>query len=132
MKNLILALIFILPLTITAQQNNVPEIDLYMNKANKQRKTGNILLISGGGLIVTGLIVGTSGDGKGFIDANALAGSGIFLLGGLSALTSIPFYISANNNRKKSLKFTPVIGILETKSGLIPQNYAMAGIKINF
>mgnify|MGYP006054449811 CR=1 FL=1 len=65
MKNLLLTLLFIFPITAIAQQKNDLEISQYLQKSKTQSKTGNILLITGGGLIATGVLVAISGEKKG-------------------------------------------------------------------
>ena len=135
MKNLFLILLFIVPLTATAQQHKNSEINYYLQKSVSKKKTGNALLLSGTGLILTGIVVGTTAGKQNnalFFSSNQIAGAGIFSLGVFSALTSIPFYISANHNKKKSLKISPTTEIIQTNSISEPKNYASAGLKITF
>lgn len=132
MKNLILILLFILPIFTIAQQNNDLEINHYLQKSNSKRKTGNALLITGGGLILTGIVVGSSGNQNGvlFFSPNQIAGAGIFSLGILSSLVSVPFYISAHYNKKKSYTISPSTEVIRVHSK--SENYAVLGMKISF
>ncbi len=127
-------MVFLLPFMFNAQQTNSDEINRYLRKSANKKKTANILLFTGGGLILTGLIVGSSGNQKGsyLISGNELAGVGLFGSGVLSAVASVPFYISAHHNKKKSLKISPVTGIIQLNSITEPKNYALAGLKITF
>lgn len=139
MKNLFLTLLFIVPHTATAQQNEKSEINYYLQKSVSKKKTGNALLLTGTVLIITGVVVATSGNNNNnnnntgwLFSQNEMTGMTISSLGVFSALTSIPFYISANHNRKKSLKISPTTGIIQTNSITEPKNYALAGLKITF
>lgn len=132
MKNLLLIFLFVLPLKFIAQQNNDSEINYYLQKSNTKRKTANALLITGGGLMLTGILVGSSGNQNNtwFFSPNQIAGAGIFTLGVLSSLVSVPFYLSAHHNKNQSLKITPSAMIINSN----PQNknYAALGLKITF
>lgn len=134
MKNLLLSLLFILPLTINAQKDNTDDLNRYLRKSTNQKKTANVLLITGGGLMVTGLLVGNSGnqDGSYFFSENQLAGFGLFSLGVISSVISVPFYISAHHNKRKLMKLSPAVSILPSNSLILKENYALVGMKINF
>lgn len=56
MKSLLLTLLFILPIAINAQQNKDFEAEIYLKKSIKKRKAGNVLALTGGGLVLTGLV----------------------------------------------------------------------------
>lgn len=132
MKHLLLALLFLLPLTFKAQKSNTDDLNRYLRKSTNQKKTANILLITGGGLMVTGLIVGNSGGQSGYISDNGLAGLGVFTLGALTSVISIPFYISAHQNKKKLIKLSPAVGIIPANTAVQNNNYGAVGLKFNF
>lgn len=132
MKHLFLALLFLLPFTFKGQKSDTDDLNRYLRKSSNQKKTANILLITGGGLMFTGLIVGNQGDHKGFIDSNALAGLGVFTLGVLTSVISIPFYISAHQNKKKLIKFSPTVGIIPANTAVQNNNYGAVGLTLNF
>ncbi len=86
---LILALLFSANL-FSQEQNNHDEINRYLQKSNSKRKTANVLLISGSGLLLTGVVVANSGSSnKGILNFSGtqLAGFGISTLGVLTALS---------------------------------------------
>ena len=134
MKNLLFTLLFILPTFVNAQETKQTEINQYLRKANNKRKTGNVLLITGSGLFLTGFVIASTGknDKSWFISERELAGASLSSLGIISALTSVPFYISAHHNRKKSLNVSPTTGIIRSNSINERRNYASVGIDINF
>lgn len=134
MKHLLLAFLFALPLTMNGQQNNSTEINEYLEKSNRQRKTGNVLLITGGTLILSGVIVGVTGNkNRSFIISQSdIAGASLVTLGLLSGLTSVPFYISANSNKKKSLKISPSTAFIPVHSMNSQQIYPVVGINLDF
>lgn len=131
MKTLLLFSALLFSANLCAQQQNqTNEINRYLQKSNNKRKTANVLLITGGALILTAIAVGNSGNQNGtwFFTTNQLVGGAIFPLGTLSAVASVPFYISAGNNRSKSRKISPEIGNFKTTEN----NYVTAGLKIQF
>lgn len=132
MKYLLLIFLFVLPITANSQ-NNDSEINYYFQKSNSKRKTGNALLITGGGLILTGFLVASSGNNGGyFFSPNQIAGAGILSLGVLSALVSVPFYISAHHNKNKYLRISPTAEISHLNLVNQNENYALVGLKFNF
>ena len=132
MKTLILFSALFFSANLCSQEQNSPtEINRYLQKSNIKRKTANVLLISGSGLLLTGFVVANSGSSSNGIlnfSGNQLAGFGISTLGVLTALTSVPFYISAGHNKSKSRKISPQIGNFKTSEN----NYVTAGLKIEF
>ena len=83
----------------------------YLQKAKKQRKTGYILLGSGGALIITSLVFPRgeqTHDGIciGYFCSDEYKNDGLksalFITGGVAALSSIPFFITAGKNRRKA------------------------------
>lgn len=78
---------------------NCPEAWARYSKGRKQNRTGTILLISGGSLIVTGLAVDLLSGNFGTY------GVGIALFGGAPiALASIPFYIAGSSKKNNAYK----------------------------
>lgn len=132
MKTLILILTLLFSANFFSQErNNNDEINRYLQKSHSKRKTANVLLISGSSLLLTGFVVANSGSSSNGIlnfSGNQLAGFGISTLGILTALTSIPFYISAGHNKSKSRKISPQIGNFKTPEN----NYVTAGLNIEF
>lgn len=134
MKNILLTLLFIFPITAFAQQNNDVELNQYLQKSNSKRKTGNVLLITGGGLILTGFVVATTGEQNSgyFFSTNQLIGGSMITFGVLSSLVSVPFYISAGHSKRKYLKLTPSASIIPSNTMNDNQNYTVVGLKLNF
>lgn len=134
MKHLLLAVLFLLPFTFNAQKSNTDDLNRYLRKSTNQKKTANILLLTGGGLMVTGLLVGNSGNEEGtyFFSENQIVGFGVFSVGVLTSLISVPFYISAHHNKKKLMKLSPAVGITSSNSVIVKENYALVGMKVNF
>lgn len=76
----------------------------YLKRSIKNKRTGRILLISGGALIGGALVLFNQSSHKDDISAEAI---GSFLMGVSGAgvsLLSIPVFISAKNNEKKAIK----------------------------
>ncbi len=85
----------------------------YLTKSKKQKKIGRLLLIGGGTLLATSLIVPR---GKLVYDGICIGPwcndeyknddikSAFFIAGGVSALASIPFSIASSANRKRAKK----------------------------
>ena len=134
MKHLLLAVLFLLPFTFNAQKSNTDYLNRYLRKSTNQKKTANILLLTGGGLMVTGLLLGNSGNEEGtyFFSENQIVGFGVFSVGVLTSLISVPFYISAHHNKKKLMKLSPAVGITSSNSVIVKENYALVGMKVNF
>ena len=134
MKNFIFVLLLTLPLTATAQQNKNSEINYYLQKSLNKKKTGKVLLLTGTTFTLIGAVVATTGDHRGaiFFSSTEMVGITVATLGVISALTSIPFYISANQYRKKSLKISPTTGLIQTNSITEPKYFPSAGLNITF
>ena len=79
--------------------NNCPESKYYYEKGCRQRKTGRIVLITGGGCVVLGaafLLI--SPDGWGEVGAFGA------VVGAASALASIPFFASGKHKKENAYK----------------------------
>jgi hypothetical protein len=92
--------------------------DYYLMKSITQKRTGFSLLGVGAGLMAIGAIVSATADHD--LDEDAMAGALLIAAGGLSVIASIPFFISSNTNKKRSLsagiQLNPVYpdGVYET------------------
>ena len=87
--------------------NNCPESNYYYEKGCRQRKTGRILSIwvPAGCIVIGGVIggvfrVGDNGLGVRVIDASMIGAA----VGGISALASIPFFISGKHKKENAYK----------------------------
>jgi hypothetical protein len=105
----------IILLSVSSLAQKLPEATLtqqdYTQKSIRQNRTGNILALSGAGLILVGAVFprgdlvysgfclgifcDTRYENEGVKTAFIVAGAG-------SALASIPFYIAARKNRKRA------------------------------
>ena len=117
-KLTVLTIALSITLNISAQKNTTTERKLnpqdYSQKSTRQKRTGNILLITGAGLVVAGAVIprgdliessGICVDGS-YLCSKTYENTGIktgIIVGGVaSALASIPFYIAAKKNRKRA------------------------------
>ena len=132
MKTLILLLTLLFSANLISQnQNNTDAINRYLQKSNTKKKTANALLLTGTGLILTGVVIASTGNknnGVMFFSPTQIAGFGISTLGVFSALTSVPFYISAAHNKSKYRKISPQLGSFNANEN----NYFTAGVKLEF
>ena len=124
---ILLALLFSTNLFSQEESKN-QEVNRYLQKSVRQKKTANILMITGGVLIISGIITISSDDKKGFLSSEQVIGGSLVTLGAVSVLTSIPFYISAGINKSKYRKFSPQLGSFKTPEN----NYLTAGVKFEF
>ena len=94
----------------TNQKQNVTKTD-YQAKSKKQKKTALIFLAGGTGLIATSFIIPKGEKQYDGICIGALCDdkykndgikSAFFIAGAVSALGSIPFFISSSKNRKRA------------------------------
>jgi hypothetical protein len=84
----------------------------FLEKSKKQNKIGTILLVVGGGLIATSIIIPKGDlvyDGIciGAYCSDKYKNDGIrsvfFIAGGIAALSSVPLFIVSRKNRRKSM-----------------------------
>jgi hypothetical protein len=90
-----------------AQINKTDSLSLkehYLIKSQAQKKTAFILLGVGVACAGIGAIIASNVDENQFIDDNAITGGFLILGGGLSALASVPFFISSGANKNKARK----------------------------
>ena len=81
--------------------NNCPESKYYYEKGCKQRKTGRILLITGGGVVLLGattLALGASNSS--LIDVGGVTG----ITGIIISSASIPFFVIGKNKKENAYK----------------------------
>ena len=129
MKTLILFSALFFSANLCSQEQNSPtEINRYLQKSNNRKKTANVLAITGGALVISGFIVAASDNNDFLISSQEFTGIGISVLGIISGITSVPFYICAGHNKSKSRKISPQIGNFKTSEN----NYVTAGLKIEF
>lgn len=114
MKNLLLILLLTcfwqssFAQDLAGESSKIINKESLMLKRKNQKRAANILLITGGSLIVISPIIAALESARTFIDTegrgelNLDAGSTIFTIGVLMSAASIPFYISARNNKRKA------------------------------
>jgi len=106
----------------------------YLKSYKPLMKTGNILLASGGGLILVGGILIATDNTKSngwvtIISGQEFAGALIIVAGVVTSLVSVPFYITAIV-RKRKFNFSPAVSYEYQKNTQIPiTNF---GFAINF
>ncbi len=115
MKNILLAVCMIaLASPGWTQVNKTDSSNMksyYLKKSQSQKKTGFILLGVGLGCAAVGGILAANPDPDEIIDDNTIAGGGLILGGGVTALASIPFFISSSGNMKKASSFSAGIKV---------------------
>lgn len=134
MKVYVTLFVLIISISLNAQTTATPQqnsnSDFLLHKAERQKKTGNMLAITEGVCIATGLIVtSTADDGGWFFSEGQLIGASIFTFGVLSGLASFPFYISSQHNKKKYYKLTSSTGNVRS---LENKNYKTVGLSLEF
>jgi hypothetical protein len=107
-KSLGLTLLYALLVFVSIAQEIKPNNNLtkesYEQKRKLNRKTGNILLGTGVGLMAGGFILAEVNSDKVDFQSFDLVGVGIVMIGAgiVSSLVSIPFYLTAHNYKIKS------------------------------
>lgn len=129
MKTLILFLALLFSANLFSQEQNTnDDVNHYLQKSHRQKKTANILLITSGVLIVSGAIIAGSDENDFLISAQQFTGMGVSIVGIVSGLASIPFYVSSTKNKSKNLKISPEAGHLKIDH----KKYLTAGLKMEF
>lgn len=72
--------------------------DMFMKKHKSKTTAGWITLSTGIALLASGYAIGNNSADIG----NGLGGAGLAIFGGVSALVSIPLFISAGSNKRKA------------------------------
>ena len=101
-------------------QQNQDFYNYLMKKSKNQKTTANVLLLGGGTLMVTGMLIGLAnaapdGSEEGLAAAGTMAGVGF-----LSMVASVPFYISSATKRQKAREL--MVGVGMQKKGNCPPN----------
>lgn len=128
-KLLLLMLIIILAVNTFSQDSNVSAMKkaYYLQKAKNQKTTAWVMLIGGVAFIGTGYILwnnAANNDPVGtifLVDQNANTGYALTLIGGLSCLGSIPFFIASGNNNRRAAELS-----FGTQQIYLPVNGGMA------
>ena len=88
--------------------------DYYLQKSARQKKKGWILLGSGSAFILTGVIIMTRTQAT---FEEGIGGFTIGALGAVTALGSIPFFLVAENNKRRAFK---IVGTFQIEKMLTP------------
>ncbi len=115
------------------QQDSIQVSNNYFEKYQRQKKTANIILGTGSVLALSGFIVASTDSGtRGslFFSTNQIVGLILIISGVTSALVSIPFYISAEKNKRKSLTIQPTFQLENEK--YTQEKSAKVGVAITF
>lgn len=136
MKNLFLSLLLFIFTTpgVFSQEKELETEELpqeseeyYAMKFKKKRKTARILLGAGVGVMAVSVAITAATGGYGVV-----IGAPGALIGGLSALASIPFYVKARSYKKKAAEASTY---LKVSIGTIRQpkgNNLALGLSYNF
>lgn len=110
----------------------------YLQKSKKQETAAWILAGGGVGLVVIGIAITSTNDVANAIvgDVNGLsAGTVLFTLGGITALTSIPLFIASGKNRKRAMTATGFFKMETTpviqKSSFVQNSFPAFALKID-
>ena len=112
----------------TKTLSNPEMYDFYMQREHKLKKTGYILLASGGGAVLTGILIMANSDGWSGIGSGAL----IMTAGIGSTLASIPFFIIADGKRKKAEMIVATGNLKLQGLPKYQSSYATVGFEISF
>ena len=129
MKTILLILVITISQFSFAQQQNIShDTNTYLEKSLKQKRTANILAITGGALFLSGAIITGSDQNDFLISQQQFLGLAISAAGIISGLISVPFYVAASKNKSISRRMSPAAGSFKTNG----EHYFTAGIKIDF
>ncbi|WP_148041479.1 hypothetical protein [Kaistella daneshvariae] len=129
MKTILLILVITISQFSFAQQQNIShDTNTYLKKSLKQKRTANILAITGGALFLSGAIITGSDQNDFLISQQQFLGLAISAAGIISGLISVPFYVAASKNKSISRRMSPAAGSFKTNG----EHYFTAGIKIDF
>ena len=115
----------------------------YLEKSKKQKKIGTILLVGGGGLIATAIIIPKGelvydGICVGAYCSDKYKNDGIksifFIAGSIAALSSVPLFIMSRKNRRKatSLSFKMENAVQLSNQNLVRTSFPALRVKANF
>ena len=112
MKKILFCLILLGTTTASFCQQTKPSPSLtseaYLKQSKSQRTAATVLLIGGGALAATCIIIGASGNIS-FDTIIPLAVAGA--VGGVAALGSIPLFILARKNKRKAMNASTYINL---------------------
>lgn len=129
MKTILLIFVITIGQFSFAQQQNIShDTNTYLEKSLRQKRTANILAITGGALFLSGAMIAGSDQNDSIISQQQLLGLGISAAGIISGLISVPFYVAASKNKSISRRMSPAAGSFKTNG----EHYFTAGIKIDF
>lgn len=125
---ILLSFLFGLAIQSFGQASNQDFEQDLLDKSQRQKKTGVILLGAGGASLVQGGVLILNGSEEAVNCLGSLnctgsegeewaAGTVLFIAGGLAMLGSVPFFISAGNNKQGAAKLS-----LDSKPIYLPRN----------
>jgi hypothetical protein len=111
----------------------------YLQKSKRQKTTGLVLLGIGAAFTITGVVI-INNNNDNVLDpdqlAGAGAGAGVFLIGAVSTIVSIPFLISSASNKKKAMKFSTGFKMEKLRTDKmqspLPSYYPAVAARISF
>lgn len=130
MKYITLLAVLLLNLNSYGQihQEN-PDAQLFYQKYKSSKKTANILLITGGTAITSGILLASiKTENAGCSPLSTIGGVLLIFSGTITSGVSVPFYLTAYNNKRKYLKLKPLI----TNQKIDNKNYTAIDIAANF
>ena len=116
--------------TTTSAMTESPQdmYDFYIERNKKLKKTGYILLASGGGAVLTGILIAATSNTWSGVGSGAL----IMTAGIGSTLASIPVFLVADSKKRKAELILETGNLGVQGLPLLNSGYAAAGIKISF
>ncbi len=135
MKIILSFLLFSIAITSLSQQTapSQPSTrEAYLAKSKNQKSGARVLLIGGGALLATSIVIGVSGDPT-FDALGTLAVVGA--IGGVAALASIPLFIASGKNYRRAqaakayfkIERAPVL----QPTGVSTHGYPSIALKVN-
>ena len=106
---------------------------LYMAKYKTNRTVGWLLLVPGATMMTIKGVMNASNNNNIFKSGfNPAKGTGLGFIGGVMALTSIPFFISAGNNKRKAYLSLKREKIVTSDRSVGSFHYLAIDLKIKF
>jgi hypothetical protein len=137
MKKIIFLIMILLP-TVKLLSQTVPNAEFtkeqYLEKSKKQKTTGWIFLSAGIAITTIGVIGFGADDNSDFNDSSTNTYTALILTGPLTALGSIPFFISSGSNARKattlSLNYQPIL--IPNQGSLVQSSQPSLSVTITF